>query len=252
MLQLSVRRGSVVLVIIAVGFVAWAIYSYLSGGFVHLLVIGTPDQGPWLERVRAVVAGWGPFAPVVYTLAVVAEVIVAPIPGTLLYAPAGAIFGGFVGGTLSLAGNVIGAAICCLIGQMLGGRALAARVDGSQLERYRTLLEERGLWLVLLLRLNPLTTSDLVSYAAGVASVPPWKVAVGTFFGLAPWCYLQAYFAERVFEVVPGPYLIAGGMALVALLVGVLAFGGRQPGRLRAGDTQPGHSTGTVTGDTQP
>jgi uncharacterized membrane protein YdjX (TVP38/TMEM64 family) len=252
MLQLSVRRWSAVLLMLVVGLVAWAIYSYLSGGFVHLLVIGTPGQGPWLERVRAVVAGWGPFAPVVYTLAVVAEVIVAPIPGTLLYAPAGAIFGGFVGGTLSLVGNVVGAAICCVIGQMLGERVVAARADGSHLERYRTLLEERGLWLVLLLRLNPLTTSDLVSYAAGVASVPPWKVAVGTFFGLAPWCYLQAYFAERVFEVVPGPYLVAGGLALVALLLGVLVFGHRRTGDNRAGDIQSGHSTVTVTGDTQP
>jgi len=246
MLQLSVRRGSAALLVVVFALAAWTAYSYLSGGVVHLLVVGTPGQGPWLERVRVVVAGWGTLAPLVYTLAVVAEVIVAPIPGTLLYAPAGAIFGGFVGGTLSLAGNVIGAAICCLMGQMLGRRLLAARADGSQLERYRTLLEERGLWLVLLLRLNPLTTSDLVSYAAGVANVPPWKVAVGTLFGLAPWCYLQAYFAERVFEVVPGPYLIAAGIALVAILVGVV-FGSRRPG-----DTQPGHSTGTVTGDTQP
>jgi uncharacterized membrane protein YdjX (TVP38/TMEM64 family) len=247
MLQLSVRRWPAVLLIVVVALAGWTAYSYLTAGFVHVLVSGTPDQGPWLERVRTAVADWGPLAPLIYTLAVVAEVIVAPIPGTLLYAPAGAIFGGFVGGTLSLVGNVVGAAICCVIGQMLGERVLAARADGSYLERYRTLLEERGLWLVLLLRLNPLTTSDLVSYAAGVASVPPWKVAVGTFFGLAPWCYLQAYFAERVFEVVPGPYLIAGGLALVAVLLGVLVFGHR-----RAGDTQSGHSTGAVTGDTQP
>jgi uncharacterized membrane protein YdjX (TVP38/TMEM64 family) len=132
---------------------------------------------------------------------------------------------------------------------------LVARADGSQLERYRTLLEERGLWLVLLLRLNPLTTSDLVSYAAGVASVPPWKVAVGTLFGLAPWCYLQAYFAERVFEVVPGPYLIAGGLVLAVLLLGVLVFGHRRVGDGPIGgrgDIQPGHSTVTVTGDIQP
>ncbi len=90
------------------------------------------------------------------------------------------------------------------------------------------------MWVVLLLRLNPLTTSDLVSYAAGVAGVPAWKVAVGTLVGLAPWCYLQAYFAERVFEVVPGSVLIAGGLALTIILVGVLVFG-----RRRIGDTQP-------------
>lgn len=240
------RRGPVLLLILAAALVVWAAYSYLSAGFVHVLATGTPGQGPWLERVRTTVASWGSLAPIAYTLAVVVEVIVAPIPGTLLYAPAGAIFGGFVGGSLSLVGNVLGAAICSGIGQMLGERMLGERVDGSELGKYRTLLEERGLWLVLLLRLNPLTTSDLVSYAAGVAGVPAWKVAVGTLFGLGPWCYLQSYFAERVFELVPGRYLIVSGIALTALLVGVLVFGTR-----RAGDTQPGHSTGTVTGDSQ-
>jgi hypothetical protein len=64
-----------------------------------------------------------------------------------------------------------------------------------------------------------------VSYAAGIASVPPWKVAVGTLFGLAPLCYLQAYFAERVFTLVPGRVLIVGGLALAATVVAVLARG---------------------------
>ena len=238
------RRGPVLLLILVVVIVAWSLYSYWSAGFVHVLVSGTPGQGPWLERVRQTVAGWGRLAPIVYTLAVVVEVIVAPIPGTLLYAPAGAIFGGFVGGSLSLVGNVVGAAICCVLGQMIGERVLSKRVDGSQLGRYRTLLEKRGLWVVLLLRLNPLTTSDLVSYAAGVAGVPAWKVAVGTLVGLGPWCYLQAYFAERVFEVVPGAVLILGGAVLTIILVGVLVVG-----RRRIGDTPRGHSTGTVPGD---
>jgi uncharacterized membrane protein YdjX (TVP38/TMEM64 family) len=233
-----VRRGPVLLLILVVVIAAWSLYSYWSAGFVYVLVSGDPGQGPWLERVRHTVAGWGRLAPIIYTLAVVVEVIVAPIPGTLLYAPAGAIFGGFVGGSLSLVGNVVGAAICSLLGQMIGERVLSKRVDGSQLGRYRTLLEKRGLWVVLLLRLNPLTTSDLVSYAAGVAGVPAWKVAAGTLVGLAPWCYLQAYFAERVFEVVPGAVLILGGAVLTMILVGVLVVG-----RRRIGDSQAGQST---------
>jgi uncharacterized membrane protein YdjX (TVP38/TMEM64 family) len=219
-----VRRGSSLLFVAVVALVGWTLYSYWSSGFVFVLFSGSPDDGPWLDRVRETVAGWGRWAPLVYTLAVVAEVIVAPIPGTLLYAPAGAIFGGFVGGTLSLAGNVIGAAICCVIGRMIGDRMLAVRVDESQLARYRALLERRGLWLVLLLRLNPLTTSDLVSYGAGVAGVPPWKVALGTLFGLAPWCYAQAYFAERIFEVVPGRWLILSGVLLLAALAAALVL----------------------------
>ena len=52
------------------------------------------------------------------------EVVVAPIPGTMLYAPGGVIFGGFLGGLLSLAGNVIGAGIACrLMRAFLGDRA---------------------------------------------------------------------------------------------------------------------------------
>ena len=107
------------------------------------------------------------------------------------------------------------------------------------------------MWLVLLLRLNPLTTSDLVSYAAGVAGVPAWKVAVGTLFGLAPWCYLQAYFAEQVFEVVPGRYLIAGGIALTHPRGRPRLRQPPGPGTLNR-DSPRGLSTGTVTGDTQP
>ena len=194
-------------------------------------------------------AGWGRLAPLVYTLAVVVEVIVAPIPGTLLYAPAGAIFGGLLGGSLSLVGNVVGAAICCVIGRMIGERVLSQRARRVA-ARIATddCSSDGGLWLVLLLRLNPLTTSDLVSYAAGVAGVPAWKVAVGTLIGLAPWCYAQSYFAERVFELVPGRYLIAGAVVLTLVVVAVLVFGSRRPGTLNR-DTQPGQSPGTLNLD---
>ncbi len=133
---------------------------------------------------------------------------------------------------------------------MIGERVLARRVDGSQLGRYRTLLEQRGMWLVLLLRLNPLTTSDLVSYAAGVAGVPAWKVALGTLFGLAPWCYAQAYFAEQVFEVVPGRYLVLGGVVLIIIAMGVL-FTQRGRGASAEALRTKADSTGTAPGDTQ-
>jgi uncharacterized membrane protein YdjX (TVP38/TMEM64 family) len=225
-----VRRQPVI-VGIACALALWAAFSYWSAGIVYVLVNGTPGQGPWLQQVRDLVAGWGRLAPVLYTLAVVVEVIVAPIPGTLLYAPAGAIFGGFVGGTLSLIGNVIGAAIACAIGSLIGDRVIR-KADATQFGRYRELLRERGLWVVLLLRINPLTSSDLVSYAAGVAGVPVWKVATGTLLGMAPLCYLQSYFAERLFELVPGRYLILGGSALVAVLVLLVVRGARRDGIL--------------------
>jgi uncharacterized membrane protein YdjX (TVP38/TMEM64 family) len=206
-------------VLLSIFFVAIAIYSYTAGGFVQVLVAGAAAEGPWLDRLRAAVASWGPLAPAVYTLVVVMEVVVAPIPGALLYAPGGAIFGGFAGGTLSLVGNVIGAAICCVLGSMIGERLIGAQAKTSQFGRYRERLADRGLWVVLLLRINPLTSSDLVSYAAGVAGVSPWKVAAGTLIGLAPLCYLQAYFAEQIFTLIPGPLLILAAVVLTGIVL---------------------------------
>jgi uncharacterized membrane protein YdjX (TVP38/TMEM64 family) len=226
------RAAFVAVLAAAAALVAAACLSYWSSDFVYRLPMGA-GEATWLERVRGAVASGGPAAPIAYTLAVIVEVIVAPIPGALLYAPGGAIFGAFWGGTLSLAGNVIGAAICCALGRMIGERILGTRSRSPQFARYRERLADRGLWLVMFLRVNPLTSSDLVSYAAGVAGVPPWKVAVGTL-GLAPLCYVQAYFAEQIFTLIPGWVLVVSGTALLLVVLG-LVLKGRQASRQESG-----------------
>jgi uncharacterized membrane protein YdjX (TVP38/TMEM64 family) len=165
------------------------------------------------------VRGWGALAPVVYVAAVTVEVLIAPIPGLLLYAPGGAIFGGFLGGTLALLGNTIGASIACFLARTLGAGWLASRVHSTRLAAIRERLRARGAWVVFLLRLNPLTSSDLVSYAAGLAGVPSRRVALGTFFGMLPQCYLQAYLAETLFEVLPLPAVVAGALVAAAVIV---------------------------------
>lgn len=203
--------------------VAAAAWSYVAGGTVRLLVDGSGaagDSRDALNALRAALERWGRLAPAVYVAAVVIEVLVAPIPGTLLYAPAGALFGGLLGGTLSLAGNTLGAAIACGVGSAIGEGALRRRLEGTKAAAYREAIRERGLWVVLLLRINPLTSSDVVSYMAGAAGVSIWRVALGTFIGMAPLCYAQAYLAEQIFDVLPGGVYVlaaAGGLYVLAL-----------------------------------
>jgi len=204
--------------------IAGAVWSYMAGGTVRVLVDSAGSlagSGQTLAALRAALDRWGSLAPVVYVAAVVIEVLVAPIPGTILYAPAGALFGGLLGGTLSLIGNTIGAAIACGVGSALGEGALARRIDGTKLAAYRAAIQERGLWVVLILRINPLTSSDLVPYLAGAVGVPIWRVALGTFVGMAPLCFAQSYLAEQIFEILPGAVyvLVATGIIYVLALV---------------------------------
>lgn len=218
------RSRSIWPVVLLVGIVAYAVWSWSTGGLVRVLADGAGalgDNEASLEALRQALSRWGAFAPAVYVAAVVVEVLVAPIPGTLLYAPAGALFGGLQGGALSLIGNTIGAAIACAVGRSLGEQAVARRLEGSRLAGHVEAIRARGFWVVLLLRLNPLTSSDLVSYTAGALGVPVSRVALGTFIGMAPLCFAQAYLAEQIFRILPGAVwiLIGAGLIYVAFLV---------------------------------
>jgi uncharacterized membrane protein YdjX (TVP38/TMEM64 family) len=227
----KIALASLVLLTVA----AWAIWSYRADGLLRVLLATPTDGGSRLEAVRAYVLGWGALAPLVYIMSVMMEVLIAPIPGTLLYAPAGAIFGGFWGGTLSLCGNVLGAATACWLAGSLGERWRETHRQSPQFARIQARLTRRDAWvIVFLLRLNPLTSSDLVSYAAGVADVRVRHVALGTFLGMLPQCYLQAYLAQTLFEALTsGTWVLVGvGVltAAVALALWRLFFGpSRQP-----------------------
>lgn len=219
------RRRTAALLVLAVA-VAWALWSYWSGGVVGAMLASPAEGEDALTVIRDYVLGWGTLAPVAYVVAVTVEVVVAPIPGAILYAPGGAIFGGFIGGTLSLIGNVAGAAIACWLGTTFGADWVAKRAAGgdhSTLSAIHARLTERGGWLVFVLRVNPLTSSDLVSYAAGLAGVPVRRVALGTLFGMAPQCYAQAYLAESLFQILPGSPAALAAIA-IAITVAVVWF----------------------------
>ncbi len=181
----------------------WSVTSWATQGIVWQLLTPEIAAEAKLEVLRAFFDSWGIVAPVIYVLIVVVEVVVAPIPGTMLYLPGGVIFGGFWGGLLSLVGNVIGSGIACAIIRTLAGRNVVDFFDQAALDKYQRYIEKRGLAIIALLRMNPLTSSDIVSYAAGLTLVPIWKVMAGTCLGMAPLCFLQAYLAEELFTALP-------------------------------------------------
>ena len=80
-------------------------------------------------------------------------------------------------------------------------------------------ISRHGTLSVALLRVNPLTSSDIVSYAAGLTSMSTSRVMIGTMFGMAPLCYIQSYLSVELFIAFPWllwPLLI--GCVLYAVL----------------------------------
>jgi uncharacterized membrane protein YdjX (TVP38/TMEM64 family) len=218
--------------------VAW---SWWTGGIVFELVRTDVDASTKLVRLREFFDGFGPIAPAVYFVLVTIEVVIAPIPGLMLYAPGGIIFGAFWGGAISLAGNVIGAGIACAIARSLRPERLERWFESEKLAGVRAGLEQYGGWLIFLLRLNPLTSSDVISYAAGLAEFPARTVMLATAAGMAPLCFAQAWLAESL--LVAFPSLIYGLLAACVVYVGVIVFA------LRGAMTEPNVETTDAIGD---
>ena len=178
-------------------------WSYLTGGVANAILSPSIEGAEKIRYIQNYFNRWGSAAPLIYMVLVTMEVVVAPIPGTMFYLPGGLVFGWQLGGLTSLLGNVIGAGLCCAIARALG-RPFAERFfQRASLAKYDATLSRNALWVILLLRINPLTSSDLVSYAAGLTSMSTWRVMLGTMLGMAPLCFLQAYFAEELFTRFP-------------------------------------------------
>lgn len=165
------------------------------------------DAADVIEWTRQLIAMAGPLGWLAYVLLVTVEVVVAPLPGILLYIPGGIIFGPWLGGTLALAGNILGAGLASWISRRVSVRWLRGDEDVGRLSRLRARLQQRGFFLIVMLRLNPLTSSDLVSWAAGLAGIPPARVMLSTGLGILPLCYLQSFLSDSVFRAWPGLFL---------------------------------------------
>jgi len=210
---------------------------------------GSADEK--VAALRAFFNRFGVAAPLAYFGFVVLEVVVAPIPGTMLYAPGGVIFGGFWGGLLSLSGNVVGAGIACQLMRVFLGEHAEKYLERSAIARYEEQITRRGAWVIFLLRVNPLTSSDLVSYAAGLTHLSVWKLMLGTLAGMAPLCFAQSYLADELLTAIPLLiYPLVAACAIYALAV-LWVLSHLLKNRHAVVETQPRSAPRAVPGNTQ-
>jgi uncharacterized membrane protein YdjX (TVP38/TMEM64 family) len=98
------------------------------------------------------------------------------VPGPLLAAASGVLFGTWTGFLVTLVSSVLAALIALAVGRLVGQPAW----------RHRELLQRRGLSAVVIQRLLPGLPDTPFNYAAGVAGVRAHHLALGTAIGVAP------------------------------------------------------------------
>jgi len=187
--------------------------NYIKGGFLHAFVHSD------IDTLIAQVQNFGNLAAIVFIFLVIIEVVLAPLPSFVLYAIGGVVFGTFWGGTLTLLGNVIGAIIAFKLAQSYLRNWVEKNTKEKTLKKWDTYAEKYGGYALFVLRINPLTSSDLFNYIAGLTKMPMKHLILGTAFGLAPLAYIQTKIADKFIADNPLLYLFLLFIAVVYVVV---------------------------------
>lgn len=140
-----------------------------------------------LDQVVQLIRSWGVAAPLMSVLLMIAQAIVAPLPAFLMTAANGMIFGSFWGAAISWFGALMGALASFYIARLFGDVALGKIVRNQKaLNFIKHTGEKRGFYMILISRLLPFISFDIISYLAGLSGIRPWSFVFGTALGMLP------------------------------------------------------------------
>lgn len=124
------------------------------------------------EEVRALLKGWGVWAPLGVFVLQLIQIVVAPLPGNVMAFVGGYALGFWPTVVWLMFGVLAGATVAFLIARIFGRRLLKLFVPAAALERFDSFILHRGTFYIFLLLLVPNPLGDWVYYLAGLTGVP--------------------------------------------------------------------------------
>jgi len=146
-----------------------------------------------VELVKGYINSFGILAPTVSFLLMVFQSVMAPLPAFLITFANAGIFGWVKGAILSWSSAMAGAALCFYIAKFYGRGAVEKLTSKYALDRVDEFFEKYGKYAILVARLLPFMSFDIVSYAAGLTSMSFWSFFWATGVGQLPATIIYSY-----------------------------------------------------------
>lgn len=165
--------------------------------------------------VRKFVESYGAYAAAVSFALMILQSIAAPLPAFLLTFANANLFGWWQGAILSWSSAMAGATVCFYIARILGRDAVEKITSKAGLKQIDIFFEKHGRLSILIARLLPFISFDIVSYAAGLTSMSFGSFFVATGIGQLPATIIYSYV---------GGMLTGGARMLVTALLILFAL----------------------------
>lgn len=201
----------------------------LFGGLIIFLITLMVSEGPRrelenvldlfssmsMEKIKDYILSFGILAPVISFFLMIFQSLVAPLPAFLITFANASLFGWIKGAILSWSSAMVGALVCFMISRSLGRHLVEKLTSKLALESMDHFFDAYGKHAVLIARLLPFMSFDIVSYAAGLTSMRLSVFLVATGLGQLPATLVYSYVGQMLTGSLRT--LIYGLMILMAL-----------------------------------
>lgn len=142
---------------------------------------------------RDYILSFGIWAPIVSFFLMVFQSVAAPLPAFIITFANAGLFGWVYGAILSWSSAMAGAVLCFYIARYLGRDTVERFTSVKALHNLDKFFKQYGKYAILIARLLPFISFDLVSYAAGLTSMGFWPFIIATGVGQLPATIVYSY-----------------------------------------------------------
>lgn len=143
--------------------------------------------------VKEFIKSYGAYAVIISFLLMIFQSVAAPLPAFLITFANASLFGWWQGAILSWTSAMAGAALCFYIARILGRDWAEKLTSKTGLRQIDSFFKKYGRNTILICRLLPFVSFDMVSYAAGLTSISFLSFFIATGIGQLPATLVYSY-----------------------------------------------------------
>ena len=208
--------GALALLLLIAG-IGYLVSDTVNAEIQELMIALTSGDQALLRDYLHAFGAWGP---IVSLLLMVLQVLVAPIPASVVQLANGIVYGQVWGTLLNIVGQMAGAMLAFSIARGLGKGAverLAGQISGRGVE---TWLQRWGGSALFLVRAIPGMPSDFLSYAAGLTNMRGRTYVLVSLAGYIPQSFIYAWLGDAAMTWFW--WIIAAGFGVSGVIAGVV------------------------------
>lgn len=146
-----------------------------------------------VDAIKGYILSFGVWAPVISFILMILQSIIAPLPAFIITFANAGLFGWVNGALLSWSSAMAGAVLCFFIARLLGRDTVQKLTSKFALKSIDDFFDKHGKYAILIARLLPFISFDIVSYAAGLTSMSFSAFVVATAIGQLPATIIYSY-----------------------------------------------------------